>query len=78
MTLVSILCLVVQLGGRDVLPAARSHPAGPEHQRAQHVRLRHEGQVHEAYPQEGLQVREQVRQAAGEGRQVRFCQPAQG
>ena len=69
---------MVQLGGRDVLPAARGDPARPEHQRAQHVRLGHEGQVHEAHPQEGVQVREQVCQAAGEGGQVCLCQPAQG
>merc|ERR1712037_701206 len=36
-----------------------------------------EGQVHQAHPEEGLQVREQVRQAAGEGCQVCLCQPAE-
>merc|ERR1712037_899852 len=36
-----------------------------------------EGQVHQAYPEEGLQIREQVRQAAGEGCQVCLCQPAE-
>merc|ERR1712179_675737 len=35
------------------------------------------GQVHQAHPEEGLQVREQVRQAAGEGCQVCLCQPAE-
>ena len=30
------------------------------------------------FPIQGVQVREQVRQAAGEGRQVRVRQPAQG
>ena len=30
------------------------------------------------YSLEGFQVREQVRQAPGEGRQVRFRQPAEG
>ena len=69
---------MVQAGGRDVLPAARGHPPRPPDQRAHHLRERHEGQVHQAHPQEGLQVREQVRQAAGEGRQVRIRQPAEG
>merc|ERR1712193_520562 len=67
-----------QPGGREVLPAEGGHPQGPSDQRAYHQRLRHEGQVHQAHPQEGLQVREQVRQAAGEGRQVRVRQPAEG
>ena len=69
---------MVQPRGRDVLPAARGHPARPQHQRAQHVRVGHEGQVHQAHPQEGLQVREQVRQAPGEGGQIRLCQPTEG
>ena len=60
---------VVQPRGRDVLPPEGGHPQGPPDQRAQHVRLRHEGQVHQAHPQEGIQVREQVRQAAEEGLQ---------
>merc|ERR1719348_2781927 len=46
-------------------------------QRAHHLRLRHEGQVHQAHPEEGQQVREQVRQAAGEGGQVCLRQPAE-
>merc|ERR1712107_909823 len=41
----------------------RGHPPRPPDQRAHHL--------------EGLQVREQVRQAAGEGSQVRLCQPAE-
>jgi len=53
------------------------HPQGPPDQRAQHVRLRHEGQVHQAHPQEGLQVREQVCQAPRKGSQVRVREPAQ-
>ena len=73
-----LLRQVVQPRGRDVLPAARGHPPRPPDQRAQHVRLGHEGEVHQAHPQEGLQVREQVRQATGEGRKVRLRQPAQG
>merc|ERR1711934_1058465 len=32
---------------------------------------------HQAHPEEGLQVREQVCQAAGEGCQVCLCQPAE-
>lgn len=69
---------MVQPGGRDVLLAARGDPARPPDQRAQHVGERHEGQVHQAHAQEGLQVREQVRQAPREGGQIRLCQPAQG
>merc|ERR1712156_144578 len=38
----------------------------------------YEGQVHQANPQEGLQVREQVRQTAREGCQVRLRQPTEG
>jgi len=72
-----VLRQVVQLGGRNVLPPERGHPQGPANQRAQHVRLRHEGQVHQAHPQEGLQVREQVRQAPRKGCQVRVREPAQ-
>merc|ERR1712033_133922 len=67
----------VQPGGRDVLPAERSHPPGPPDQRAQHVRLGHEGQIHQALPQEGLQVRKQVCQAPRKGRQIRLREPAQ-
>merc|ERR1712079_602804 len=74
----AVLRQVVQPRGRDVFPAARGHPPRPPDQRAHHLRERHEGQVHQAHPQEGLQVREQVRQAAGEGRQVRIRQPAEG
>jgi len=36
--------------------------------RIEHVRERHEGEVHQADPEEGVEVREQVRQVAGEGR----------
>jgi len=72
-----VLRQVVQLGGRNVLPPERGHPQGPANQRAQHVRLRHEGQVHQAHPQEGLQVREQVCQAPRKGSQVRVREPAQ-
>ena len=54
------------------------HPEGPSDQRVAHVRQRHEGQVHQADPEEGVQVREQVRQAPGEGGQVRLRQPAEG
>jgi len=68
---------VVQPRGRDVLPPEGGHPQGPPDQRAQHVRLRHEGQVHQAHPQEGLQVREQVCQAPRKGSQVRVREPAQ-
>lgn len=44
-------------------------------QRAEHVRLRHEGQVHQANPEKGLKVREQVRKATGEGSQIRIRKP---
>merc|ERR1711890_225260 len=37
----------------------------------------HEGQVHQTHPEEGVKVREQIRQTAGEGGQVRIRQPAQ-
>ena len=40
---------------------------GHQHQRAQHRRERPQGQVRQAHPQEGLQVREQVRQTPEEG-----------
>merc|ERR1712212_609047 len=73
----AVLRQVVQPRGRDVLPAARGHPPRPPDQRAYHLRQWHEGQVHQAYPEEGLQVREQVRQAAGEGCQVCLCQPTE-
>merc|ERR1712130_65162 len=73
----AVLRQVVQPGRRDVLPAARGHPPRPPDQRAHHLCQGHEGQVHQANPEEGLQVREQVRQAAGEGCQVCLCQPAE-
>lgn len=68
---------MVQPGRRDVLPPEGGHPQGPPDQRAQHVRLGHEGKVHQAHPQEGLQVREQIRQAPRKGCQVRVREPAQ-
>ena len=45
--------------------------------RVEHVGERHEGEVHQADPEEGLEVREQVRQVAGEGRQICICQPTE-
>jgi len=69
---------VVQPRGRDVLLAERGHPPRPSDQRAQHVRQRHEGKIHQAHAQEGLEIREQVRQTSGEGRQIRIRQSTKG
>merc|ERR1711935_847016 len=38
----------------------------------------HEGQVYQTHAEKGVQIREQIRQAAGEGRQVRLRQPTEG
>jgi len=45
--------------------------------RVEHVRERHEGQVHQADPEEGVQVREQVCKAARESRKIRIRKSAE-
>ena len=74
----AILWQVVQPGRRDVLPSEGGHSPWPANQWAPDVCQWHEGQIHQANVEEGLQVREQVCQVAREGSQIRLCQPNEG